>query len=222
MNTQTKILLGTAGAAATVGLVWWAATALKKVAANKSDRKSFSSESPETKAKLIRMAFENDGQFGTDVPALRLIMRSLKNQEEYNAIAKQYELQNRAKGLSISRTLNNDMKTELQTSEFKEMLAIKEGKPLRAGDKILKSTVYRQWANRLKAAFEKQYSFMPGTDEGAIHAVFVEIPTQKDFTNTSAFYTVQFGTDLIKDLQAELEVWEYPQFMKLITSKAKG
>ena len=33
-------------------------------------------------------------------------------------------------------------------------------------------------AKRLKAAFDKSYGFMPGTDEEAIKAVFSEIPTQ--------------------------------------------
>ena len=204
------------------GLVVWIDRTRKQIAANKSNRESFSADNAQTKAKLIKMTFENDGNLGTDVPALRQIMRGLKSQEEYAAIAKEYEIQNNPKGLVVTRTLNNDMREELQTSELKEMMAIKEGKPLKRGQPILLATVYKQWANRLKAAFEKQYSFIKGTDEGAVLAVIQEIRTQKDFTNTGAFYRVQFGTDLVKDLQSELAAWEYPSYMRMIKAKPKG
>lgn len=222
MSLKTKWILGATGVAGTIGLIVWINNSAKKATANKSDRKAFTSGNVETKAKQFKMAFENDGYPGTNIPDLRELMRGLKSQDEYEAIAKEYEKQNNPKGMVVKYTLNNDMKKELQSSQFKEMLAIKAGKPLKAGQKVPYGVLYREWANRLKAAFEKEYGFMSGTDEGAIFAVFQELPTQKDFSNTAAFYRVQFSRDLNKDLQSELEIWELPGYMKMITSKPKG
>lgn len=222
MSLKTKLIIGATGVAGTIGLLVWINNTAKKAKANKSDRKAFTSGNAETKAKQIKMAFENDGNPGTNVKDLREIMRSLTSQKEYEAIAQEYEKQNNPKGVVATRTLNNDLKKELQSSEFKEMLAIKAGKPLEAGQKVPFGVQYREWANRLKAAFEKQYSFIPGTDEPAIFAVFQELPTQKSFANVAVFYRTQFGRDLKKDLESELEIWELPGYMKMISNKPKG
>ena len=77
-----------------------------------------------------------------------------------------------------------DLKSELATTEYNEMLAIIAGKPDRISGNYKPVITYQQylsWAKRLKAAFDITYWFVPGTDEPAIKAVFLEIPTQMDF-----------------------------------------
>ena len=68
---------------------------------------------------------------------------------------------------------------------------------------------YDGWAKRLKAAFDKSYGFMPGTDEDAIKAVFNEIPTQKAFVLTGIWYKKLYASNMMTDLKGELEMWEY-------------
>ena len=75
---------------------------------------------------------------------------------------------------------------------------------------------------RLKAAFDISYGPFPGTDEDAIKAVFMEIPTQSDFLKTGIAYHQEFNRNLTKDLKTELEFWEYETFMQIINTKPKG
>ena len=59
------------------------------------------------------------------------------------------------------------------------------------------------------------------TDENAIKAVFLEIPTQEDFKQTAIAYQKIYGNDLIGDLKSELEFWEYGPYMAIINNKPK-
>jgi hypothetical protein len=113
------------------------------------------------------------------------------------------------------------MKSELESSEYDEMLFIKESKPEKTGQKIAKEVLYKNWAKRLKSAFDKTYSFLPGTDENAVKAVFMEIPTQQDFVNMGKAYQREYKRSFISDLKSELEYWEYPTYMNLIVKKPK-
>ena len=116
-----------------------------------------------------------------------------------------------------------DMSDELQTTEYNEMLQIIAQKPDKTGGKPTSSTlVYDGWAKRLKAAFDKEYGFIPGTDEEGIKAVFNEMPTQKAFIMTGIVYKKLYTTNMMTDLKSELEMWEYNDYMKIILSKPKG
>jgi hypothetical protein len=116
-----------------------------------------------------------------------------------------------------------DMKSELTTSEYNEMLAIIAGKPNKASSSPapIGQQQYTAWAKRLKAAFDITYWFVPGTDEPAIKAVFLEMPTQLDFQKTALVYKSLYGADLISDLKSELEFWEYGSYMAIINNKPK-
>lgn len=62
---------------------------------------------------------------------------------------------------------------------------------------------------------------MPGTDEEAIKAVFIEIPTQSAFVQVGTAFQLLYNTNLLTALKSELEFWEYEPMMKIITSKPK-
>ena len=78
------------------------------------------------------------------------------------------------------------------------------------------------WARRLKAAFDITYGPFPGTDEDAIKAVFMEIPSQAAFAQVGIAYKKEYSKDLISDLKSELEFWEYAPMMQIINTKPKG
>jgi hypothetical protein len=122
-------------------------------------------------------------------------------------------------------SLLRDMENELQSSEYNEMLAIISAKPERYTSDTstlqVSAVQYQGWAARLKAAFDKTYGPIPGTDEPAIKAVFNEIPTQGVFVQVGAVYKTLYGRDLIADLKGELEFWEYGSYMNIITQKPK-
>jgi len=210
---KDKVLYSLLAAAGIAGGLFLGEKLVKKFIANRSDAKSFEDGTPETIAKQIKMTFENDDNFGTDVPALRQILTDIKSREQLNRVYTEYKKQ-------FNKSMYNDMYKELQTSEYNEMLQIIAGKPEKEGQKPT-SKQYLAWAIRLKSAFDKTYSFIPGTDEPAIKAVFLEIPTQAAFVEVGKEYMARYGVNLMTALKGELEFWELPDYLQMLAAKPK-
>jgi hypothetical protein len=215
LSVKEKIVYTLLVGAALGAAIHFGSRYVKKVRANKSDSKSFQDGNAQTTAKLIKMAFENDGQFGTDTKALRRILTSVKSKQQLSEIATEYQKQ-------FGRGMYNDMYKELQSSEYKEMLQIAEGKPEKTGGVVSGTVLYKSWAVRLKSAFDKMYSFFPGTDEVAIRTVLQEIPTQRAFINVGVAYYKEYKTQLLDDLKSELSSSDYTDSLMLITNKPKA
>jgi hypothetical protein len=182
--------------------------------AKNEEKKTFQEGSSATFAKQIKMAFENDGWPGTDEEKLRNVLRQVPSQNAMKDVAASYQR-------LYNSSLYKDMQDELQSTEYDEMLSIISAKPVRTGDTVALSKQYEEWAKRLNAAFNVSYGIFPGTDEDAIKAVFLEIPTQSAFLEVSKVYQQLYAASLIDDLKGELEFWEYPDYMAIITNKPK-
>lgn len=213
-SLKEKITLALAGTLGLGAIIFFGTRAVKARRSANSDKFSFQDGNAQTVAKQIKMAFENDGQWGTDVKRLRLLMTKIKSKEEMEKVRQEYTKQ-------FNSPLYRDMQEELQSSEYDEMMQIVEGKPEKTGQKVLATTLYRSWAKRFKAAFDKTYSFIPGTDEEAIKTVIQEIPTQGAFIQVGVAYYREYKTHLLPALKSELESWEYPTYLMMITSKPK-
>jgi hypothetical protein len=193
---------------------------VKQTQSNNEERYSWDDGSAAAFAKQIKMAFENDMPFswGTDEGKLRDALRKIPSKDVFKDVMKSYEK-------LYSSSLMRDLKDELTSTEYSEMLSIIAGKADRiiAGQTPQYSSVqYQSWARRLKAAFDITYGFFPGTDEPAIKAVFMEIPTRASFQLVARAYKQEFGNDLISDLKSELEFWEYAPMMNIINKKPKA
>lgn len=183
--------------------------------ANNEEQKTFESGSIPAFAKQVKMAFENDGWWGTDVEALRDTIRSIPSKEDFVKVMNSYSR-------LYNRTMMRDMQDELQTTEYNELLAIIAGKPdalNSSSSVVIGPTQYLSWAQRLKAAFDIHYGLFPGTDESAVKAVFIEIPSKAAYEQVAAIYRQTYGNDLESDLRSELEFWEYDPMMSIIRSK---
>ena len=183
------------------------------------EKKTYDEGNSAAYAQKLKMAFENDMWFGwgTDEGAVRSVIRSVPSKDEFKKVVNSYQK-------LYARSLMMDLKDELSTSEYNEMLAIIAGKPDKTdSDHILQigQQQYLAWAKRLKAAFDISYWFIPGTDEDAVKSVFIEIPTQTDFEKVAVAYKSEFGNDLIGDLKEELEIWEYAPYISIINNKPK-
>ncbi len=117
--------------------------------------------------------------------------------------------------------LLDDMSSELQTTEYSEMMQIMDAKPKKK-EAVAPSVAYKAWAKRMKAAFDKTYGFLPGTDGDAIVAVFNEIPNQAAFVQVADAYKKLYGTNMLDDLKSEGEFGQYDDWMKIITSKPQN
>jgi len=216
LSLKEKLLYSLIGIGIVGGGIFFGKKLVLKGVANREEKKSFEDGTPATFAKQIKMSFENDGWWGTDTEKLRSTLREIPSKQVFLKVQESY------KKLYNSNMIT-DMSDELQTTEYNEMLQIIAQKPDKTGGKPASPTLsYDGWAKRLKAAFDKSYGFLPGTDEEAIKAVFNEIPSQKAFVMTGIVYNKLYASNMMTDLKGELEMWEYNDYMKIILSKPKG
>ena len=217
---EEKIKYGILGLVVLGGSFFIGRSIIRKARSTSEEKKTYEEGSAATYAKQIKMAFENDmwWGWGTDEDALRKTIRAIPSREEFKKIINSYQK-------LYSRSMMADMQDELTTSEYREMLAIIAAKPEK-GNVVqptqLSPLQYQSWAKRLRAAFEVSYWFLPGTDEDAIKAVFLEIPTQAAFAETARAYQSLYGDNLISDLKSELEFYEYDPMMEIIMKKPKA
>ena len=190
---------------------------VRKAVAKNEQKKTLEEGSVPTYAKQIKMAFHNDGWPGTNKDALRQALRDIPTKSEFRKVMASYQR-------LYNNSLLGDMQKDLKSTEYDEMLYIVSSKPETNNSKQQSLTTgqLQSWAKRLKAAFDITYGPIPGTDEQAIKAVFLEIPTQEVFDQVGVVYKSIYGNDLITDLKSELEFWEYDPMMKIISSKPKN
>lgn len=216
-TTKEKVQYGLLSIVVLGGSFYAGSKLLKKAKSNSEEKKTYQEGSSATYAKQIKMAFDNDTWFGwgTDEDALRKTIRAIPSKVGFKNVINAYQN-------LYNRSMMKDMQEELTSTEYNEMLAIVAGKPDRynSGTPLqISNTQFLSWAKRLKAAFDISYGPFPGTDEDAIKAVFMEIPTQAVFANVAKAYKQEYSKDLITDLKSELEFWEYAPMIKIINTK---
>lgn len=192
---------------------------VRKARSNNEERKTYEEGNEATFAKQLKMAFDNDMWFGwgTDEEAIRKTLRAVPSKDVFRKVINSYQK-------LYARSLMKDMQDELTSTEYSEMLAIIGAKPERGNTLIapvLSQTQYLSWAKRLRAAFKITYGWFPGTDEDAIKAVFMEIPTQAAFGQVALAYKNEYSDDMMKDLQSELEFYEIGPMLNIIAKKPK-
>lgn len=213
MSVKEKLLYSAIGLAVLGGGVYFGRKLILNKVADKEENQSFENGSSATIAKQIKMAFENDGWFGTNTTALRNVLRQINSKDEFAKVQKSYQK-------LYNSNLLKDMSDELQSTEYNEMLQIVAGKPPKNGQ-VPTANSYDAWAKRLKAAFDKSYGFFPGTDADAVIAVFNEMPTQNSFIQTAVSYKKLYGTSMLADMKADAEFGQYSDWMKIIVEKKK-
>lgn len=216
-TTKEKVQYGLLSIVVLGGSFYAGSKLVKKAKSNIEERKTYQEGSSATYAKQIKMAFDNDTWFGwgTDEAALRKTIRAIPSKVGFKNVINAYQN-------LYSRSMMKDMQEELTSTEYNEMLAIVAGKPDRYNSDAplqISNTQFLSWAKRVKAAFDISYGPFPGTDEDAIKAVFMEIPTQAVFANVARVYKQEYNKDLVTDLKSELEFWEYANIIKIINTK---
>lgn len=173
----------------------------KKERARHEQAKSFGKDIYATWAKQLKMAFDNDEWWGTDVPMVRYIIKKIPSKDDFDLVEKSYKKQ-------YHRELIPDMADELTKLEYDDMLTILKAKPqtLKDGQKPPKIYDPEGWARRFHNALDYTWlGFMTGTDEDAIRVLFQEIPTQKAFWATAHAYYRMYSVHLWDDLDGDLD-----------------
>ena len=116
------------------------------------------------------------------------------------------------------------MTGELKQTEYNEMLAIINSKPEKAKDAKKGAVIYdpHGWAKRINAAINYNWGgLFWGTDEDAITAVVMELPTQAAFVDTATVYKAEFGTAIMEDLAGDIGATEIAKYRQMILQKPK-
>ena len=218
MTVKEKLVYGFLALLGIGGSAWFVTNLVRKKIANAEEKKSFEEGTPATTAKKIKMAFENDGWWGTDTKALREELIAVPSKEEWAKVLKSYEkLYSTA---THKANLITDLSDELQSTEYNEMLQIIDNKPQKAGQTT--GNMYRAWAKRFKAAFDKSYGFLPGTDSEAVTVTLQEIPSIQALINTGLEYKKLYNANLMKDLEKEAEFGQWDEWKQIIAQKKKS
>lgn len=193
---KQTVLYGALAVGVTGLTIWAVRKMVQEAVSTREETKTLDDGSSATIAKQIKMAFDNDGWWGTDEEALRRALRSTASKDDFDKVKKSYQK-------LYHRSLLEDMADELTSTEYNEMLQIISAKPKKKGDKVEPN--YDAWAKRLRAAMELYYMGMfPGTDEEAIYAVFNEMPGATAWSKVKSAYTRIYGDDLYQDLIGEM------------------
>lgn len=211
---KEKLLYAGGTVVVTVGTFFLGRKIVRSLVSNREEKKTLTEDSPATYAKQIKMAFENDGWFGTDTEKLRTVLREIPSKQVLTKVASSYQK-------LYNSSMYKDLSDELQSTEYNEMLSIINAMPDRIGKKgepqQLTSKNYTEWAKRMKAAYDKTYGPFPGTDEDAVKAVFTEMPTQAAFVETAKAYYKEYNSNMLDDLKSEMDDWQ--DYIKIILSK---
>jgi hypothetical protein len=211
-DIRSLVLTLLAGTLVVGGCVWGISHVVKTQKQKHQEKSALTEGSPSATAQQLKMAFDNDGWWGTNVPVIRSVFQNLTSKDFYRKVDRAYT------GLTKGNSLNKDMQDELTTTEYNEMMYILASKPDRTGGKA-PNNVYQQWAKRLKAAFDYTVGFFSATDEDAITAVFTEFPTQQAYDLTAAAYLVIYGRSLKDDLAGEISSGEVDELMNKLKQK---
>ncbi len=206
-------LIVTGTVVAVGGTIWAVSHFIRRANENREQKKSLDEGTPATYAKQLKMAFDNDGWWGTNVPLVRKTFQEIPSKDFFRKVEKSYS------ALSKGENLNKDLESELTATEYNEMKNILSSKPDKQGGVVNNTNIYKNWAERLKAAFDYTVGFFSATDEDAIRAVFQELPTQSAYVQVEKTYFNLYGTKLYDDLIAEMYDSEADELVKSIKQK---
>lgn len=184
----------------------------RKATKSKEQNVSLDDNSEANFAKRLKMAFDNDGWWGTDVDAVRRVFVEISSKEMFVDVMKSYKK-------LYNQNLVEDLTDELTTSEYYEVQNILAAKPDKKGQtQAFTIETAKKFAKRFKAAFDYTIVGMSATDKGALIQVFAEIKTQQIFELIKLAYKSIYGSSLDTDLDSELDMFDF-SWRELIKQK---
>lgn len=200
-----KVAVYTISGLALAGTGYWAVRKyITSRSRKRSQKEAFKEGTMESYANRIIMAFENDGWWGTNVSALRSVLKEVPSKDAFAKVIVEYKKQTEGKEFFA------DLKSELTASELLEMMNIIAAKPQKTGTKKgFDWTSATAMARRLKASFDYTIVGMSATDKGALKAALEEIPSIYAFAMVKVMYKKLYGHEVEEDLDAELGIWDF-------------
>ena len=186
------------------GIFFGVRAIVRHIAANKEENLSLDDNSTANYAKRLKMAFDNNGLWGTNVEQVRSVFSELPSKQAFTDTSKSYKR-------LFHNNLIVDLTSELTDTEYYEMQNILAAKPDKTGELVtFDATEAGTYAKRLNAAVNyKIVGFIPGTDEDAIRQALNEIPTKAAWELVKSAYQKLYGVNLEEDLDGDLGVFDF-------------
>ncbi len=214
MSFQQKMILGSALGLTGLALIYFVHNKYWAIRENKTRDDSLEEGTSEDYANRIKMAFDNDGWWGTDVPALRVVMLDIPNIRVWENIKKDF------RKLSAGAHLLTEMEKELTKTEWLEMQAIFSTLPSGSSGESGRTFDAGSIAKRINAAVNNVwFGFWTDVDNDAIDKALVEVPTKRDWEDVKDAYQRKYTADLEDVLDDALWEWYGEDWEAVIESK---
>jgi len=214
----SNVAIGLGISLAALTAIYFGNKFIRNKIANVEESKSLGRDDHATWAKQIKNSFDNNGWWGTDTVLLRNTLREIPSKEDFKKVQVSFNK------LYSGENMIDSMTGELKQTEYNEMLAIINSKPEKAKDAKKGIPIYdpHGWAQRINAAINYNWAgLFWGTDEEAITAVVIEMPTQQSFLDTAKVYSTTYGTSLMADLRGDIDESEIDKYKSIILLKPK-
>src|ERR1700677_212208 len=109
LTLKEKILYSLLGIGMVGGGIFFGRKFVLKGVANREEKKSFEDGSSATYAKQLKMAFDNDGWWGTDVEKVRSTFKEIPSKQAFVQVQESYKK-------LYNTNLTSDLSDELQTT----------------------------------------------------------------------------------------------------------
>jgi hypothetical protein len=214
-TVKQKALIGVAAGLTGIALAVFIYNKFWLVAENHERQESLNEGTSSSYANRIKMAFDNDGWWGTNVPALRKVLLEIPHKRLWEKIKTSY------RKLAKGKHLLTDMEDELTTTEWLEMQAIFSTLPSGAsGESTERQFSAISIAKRLNAAFNNVwFGFLTDVDNDAVNKALEEVPRKREWENVKEAYQGEFAANLDNALDDALWDWYDGDWRLVIAGK---
>lgn len=214
MTFKQKVTLGVALGLTGVGLTYFLYNKYWVVQERRERADSLEDGTASSYANRLQMAFDNDGWWGTNVPAVRRVLLDIPNADLWKGVIKSY------RNITKGSDLLTDMQDELTTTEWLEMQAIFSTLPAGSGSGTLRQFNPLSIAKRINAAIKNVwFGFWEDVDNDAVDKALEEVPTKRDWRDVATSYLQEFSVRIEDDLNAALWKWYGEDWEAVIQAK---
>ncbi|MGZ4038060.1 MAG: hypothetical protein ACXVPQ_09560 [Bacteroidia bacterium] len=155
-------------------------------------------------AKRFQMAL--DHWFHADTQQVRQVFQDIPYQDLYKAIETEYDNLTKKKVGALGR----DLTEKLYGTEYNEMQAILNSKPVKKGQKaVFDWPTAHAYAHRIRAAFDNTTLGFSTPDITALQSALRDIPTLYAYAMVRVAYKMDYKVELEDDLNSRLIIYDF-------------
>ena len=188
------VIGGVLVAGALVTGIWYLSNKAKSITQKVAEKESLTEGTPESLAKLLKVALEN---WNVDEAVVFDVFSKISSKSQYQEIIKAYSR------LTNGKLLNEDLENGMNSTELRTLMATLDVKADRTSSPQTVKNYSKDYAIRLQNAI---YGFgTRSTTSDVIISVFTEIPNLMILEDTKKEYRILTGKDLLEDISYETD-----------------